>query len=103
MLKKYATPLFFIGFISFAAFADGSMRCGSSLIVEGDPSAKLLLKCGRPLTVDERTRMATDDWGHRQIIKTGEVWTMDMGSDNFLQIVTVEGGIIKDIKDGPRP
>ncbi len=79
------------------------MRCGNSLIIEGDPSAKLLLKCGRPLTISERSRWVSDSWGHRQIIKTGEVWTMYMGSDNFLQIVTIEDGIIKEIEDGPRP
>lgn len=79
------------------------MRCGNSLIVEGDPSAKILLKCGKPLTISERTRYVTNGWGSRQIVKIGEVWTMYMGSDKFLQMVTIEDGIVKEIENGPRP
>ncbi len=88
--------------MSPSVWADGSFRCGNALISVGDPSAILLIKCGRPLTVSDTTRVIIDEWGHRQIIRTGEIWTMYMGHDRFLQLVTVEGGIIKDIVDGPR-
>lgn len=88
--------------MSSSAWADGSFRCGNSLISEGDASAILLIKCGRPLTIDDTTRVIIDDYGHRQIVRTGEVWTMFMGHDRFLQMVTVEGGIITKIVDGPR-
>jgi hypothetical protein len=84
------------------SWADGSFRCGNSLISEGDPSATLLIKCGRPLTIDDTTRMVVDEYGHRQMIRTGEVWTMFMGHDHFIQLVTVEGGVITKIVDGPR-
>ncbi|ACQ92886.1 conserved hypothetical protein [Tolumonas auensis DSM 9187] len=88
--------------ISTSAWADGSIRCGNSLISVGDPAAVLLIKCGRPLTVDDTTRVIIDDYGHRQVIRSGEVWTMYMGRDHFIQMVTVEGGIITKIVDGPR-
>ena len=88
--------------ISTAAWADGSFRCGNALISVGDPAAVLLIKCGRPLMVSDTTRVIIDEYGHRQIIRTGEVWTMYMGHDHFLQLVTVENGVIKDIVDGPR-
>jgi Protein of unknown function (DUF2845) len=84
------------------SWADGSFRCGNALISEGDPSATLLIKCGRPLTIDDTTRVVVDEYGHRQIIRTGEVWTMFMGHDHFIQLVTVEGGVITKIVDGPR-
>ncbi len=88
--------------ISGYSWADGSFRCGNSLISVGDPSAMLLIKCGRPLTVDDTTRVIIDEYGHRQIIRTGEVWTMYMGHDHFMQLVTVQGGVITHIVDGPR-
>ncbi|WP_316678308.1 DUF2845 domain-containing protein [uncultured Tolumonas sp.] len=88
--------------ISGYAWADGSFRCGNALISVGDPSAVLLIKCGRPLTIDDTTRVVVDEYGHRQIIRTGEVWTMYMGHDHFIQLVTVERGVITNIVDGPR-
>lgn len=88
--------------LSGSSWADGSFRCGNALISVGDPSAILLIKCGRPLTVDDTTRVVIDDYGHRQVIRTGEVWTMYMGHDHFIQLVTVEGGVITHIADGPR-
>jgi hypothetical protein len=88
--------------VSGACQADGSFRCGNSLISVGDPSAVLLIKCGRPLTIDNRSQVIIDDYGHRQIVSSGEVWTMYLGHDHFMQLVTVEGGIIKSIEDGPR-
>lgn len=87
---------------SSSSWADGSFRCGNALISVGDPAAVLLIKCGRPLTVDDTTRIVIDEYGHRQVIRSGEVWTMYMGPDHFLQMVTVEGGIITRIVDGPR-
>ncbi|WP_024873262.1 DUF2845 domain-containing protein [Tolumonas lignilytica] len=88
--------------MSNPVWADGSFRCGNSLISVGDPSAVLLIKCGRPLTIDDTTQVIFDEYGHRQIVRTGEVWTMYMGHDHFMQLVTVKGGIITDIVDGPR-
>ena len=104
MMKKIISGLSIVMslLISTAAWADGSFRCGNALISVGDPAAVLLIKCGRPLTVSDTTRVIIDEYGHRQIIRTGEVWTMYMGHDHFLQLVTVENGVIKDIVDGPR-
>ncbi len=103
MKKAVFAVLAFIALaVSPSSWADGSFRCGNALISEGDPAAVLLIKCGRPLTVDDTSRVVIDEYGHRQVIRTGEVWTMYMGPDHFLQMVTVEGGIITHIVDGPR-
>jgi hypothetical protein len=100
--SRFLLPTLLLLGLSGACQADGSFRCGNSLISVGDPSAVLLIKCGRPLTIDSRSQAVIDDYGHRQIISTGEVWTMYLGHDRFMQLVTVEGGIIKNIEDGPR-
>ena len=79
-----------------------SMRCGSNLVVEGDKTVTLLTKCGQPLLVETITRTAQTEQGELTQVKAGEQWTYDLGKGKFIQIVTIENGVVTEIEDGPR-
>lgn len=95
--------LFLIGMLlSASVFADSTLRCGSSIISVGDTKAEMIMKCGTPLSSDDRTAVVENDNGTQSMVKVGETLMMDMGKNKFMAIVTVEDGVIKAIEDGPR-
>lgn len=79
-----------------------SMRCGSALVTDGDSSATLLLKCGKPLLVEPLVTSAMSEKNELTQVSAGERWTYSMGSGKFIQYVTVMNGVITKIEDGPR-
>ena len=87
--------------ISGPVLAD-SMRCGSALVTDGDSSATLLLKCGKPLLVEPLVASAMSEKNELTQVSAGERWTYSMGSGKFIQYVTVLNGVITKIEDGPR-
>lgn len=95
------TVLLMAGSVAMPVLA-GPLRCGNALVSEGDSTADLLLKCGKPLLVEPLTLSALSKQGQLTQIQTGELWTMDMGKGKFMQRVTVSNGIIQKIEDGPR-
>jgi len=80
----------------------GTLRCGSKLVTEGEPTATLLSKCGQPALVEPITRSAQSATGELTQISAGERWTYQMGSGKFMQIVTINNGVIVSIENGPR-
>ncbi|MFC3912442.1 DUF2845 domain-containing protein [Pseudaeromonas sharmana] len=80
----------------------GTLRCGNSLLTEGDSTAKLLTKCGKPMLVEPLTRTAYSRDGELTQVSAGERWTYDRGRGSFYLFVMVENGIIRAIEDGPR-
>ncbi len=93
--------VFSILLISGTVHAEGAVRCGNSLISVGDSKAELMMKCGQPLNVDKKVVFIEDDY-HNRVAVEKEVLTIDQGEDKFMAIVTVDGGKITDIQDGPR-
>jgi hypothetical protein len=45
--------------LSAAAYSSDSMRCGSRLVSDGDPKAKVAELCGQPTTAERRTVLRT--------------------------------------------
>ena len=80
----------------------GTLRCGSKLVTEGEPTATLLSKCGKPALVEPMTQSALSVTGELTQISAGERWTYEMGSGKFMQIVTIKNGVIVSIENGPR-
>ena len=78
------------------------LRCHNSVLTVGDSSAELLLKCGKPLLVEPLTASALSRDGELTQVSAGERWTFDMGKGYFMQIVTLQNGVIQKIEDGPR-
>lgn len=97
------TGLLLVGvLLSTSALAEGSMRCGSSIISVGDMKTEMLMKCGTPMSTDVKTTLIKNENGTQSVVQTGEIFTMDMGKDKFVALVTIENGIITHIEDGPR-
>lgn len=88
--------------ISTSVLAEGAMRCGSSIISVGDTKSEMLMKCGTPISTDVKTTVTENENGTKSVIQTGEIFTIDMGKDKFMALVTVENGVISHIEDGPR-
>jgi Protein of unknown function (DUF2845). len=88
--------------LSTSVLAEGSMRCGNSIISVGDTKTEMLLKCGTPISTDVKTNIIKNENGTQSVIQTGEIFTMDMGKDKFMALVTIENGVITHIEDGPR-
>lgn len=78
------------------------LRCKSSVLTTGDSTAEILTKCGKPLLVEPLTQTALSEDGQLTQVTAGERWTFDMGKGMFMQIVTVQNGVIQKIEDGPR-
>jgi hypothetical protein len=65
-----------------------SMRCGNELVRVGDPTIKLLQRCGEP---DLKELLNTDGL-------IAEKWTYNCGSLRFMRIITLRGGVIRKIE-----
>ena len=85
--------------LSTSVLAEGAMRCGSSIISVGDTKSEMLMKCGTPISTDVKTTVTENENGTKSVIQTGEIFTIDMGKDKFMALMTVENGIITRIKD----
>lgn len=106
--QKTVCALRWIGYCSLlsmllaATATAGTMRCHNALLAEGDSTAKLIDKCGKPVLVEPLTRTAYSRTGELTQVSAGERWTYDRGNGKFYLFVTVENGIIRQIEDGPR-
>ncbi len=100
-MNKYG--LFLIGLLlSGSALAEGSLRCGSSVISVGDTKTEMIMKCGSPVSSDPKTTVTENENGTKSVVQVGEILTMDMGKDKFMALVTIENGVITHVEDGPR-
>lgn len=100
-MNKYG--LFLIGLLlSGSALAEGSLRCGSSVISVGDTKTEMIMKCGSPVSSAPKTTVTENENGTKSVVQVREILTMDMGKDKFMALVTVENGVITHVEDGPR-
>lgn len=99
--------LFWIGLLvtvslySAISKANDSMRCDDYVVSVGDSSADLLARCGKPLLIESVSSRVVHRGYHRKRVSRSR-WTYDLGWGHFMQIVTVEGGVVTEIEDGPR-
>ncbi len=93
-----------------------AFRCGDEMVGIGDSKAKVLIKCGKPTFQekgsvkkgtrakgDKRTvsdnRYASDK--KRSAAKGVEKWTYNCGKNDFIYVLTFEGGVVvKEDTDG---
>ena len=102
MFNKRHIVLGMVLFLSAFSTQAGTLRCGSRLITEGEATSSLLSKCGKPILVEPITRSAQSATGELTQISAGERWTYEQGAGKFMQIVTINNGVIVSIDDGPR-
>jgi hypothetical protein len=109
-MKKCAVLLFVVS-VSCLSFAlNGyAFRCGDEIVGIGDTKAKVLIKCGKPTFqekagVKKSTRVTGEKHGtsqsqqvygkKRTIAKNVEKWSYNCGNDDFIYILTFEGGVV---------
>ena len=87
------------------AFAD-SMRCGTRVISDGDHAAKVVRYCGEPDFAHSRrahvpffNNVAGTTFYPPGIAEIWiEEWTYNLGPHKLMRLVTLENGIVRDIK-----
>jgi hypothetical protein len=116
-MKKTATLLFVVC-VSWSWFAAGAhaIRCGNEIVGTGDSKAKVLIKCGKPTHQEKvaakkstTTKGQKRTSGEKQVAydtrhtasKNVEKWTYNCGKDDFIYVLTFEGGVVvKEDTDG---
>lgn len=81
---------------SFTSHAEG-FRCGNKLVMEGDTTAEIRLKCGSPLSEEDLGYQKDGD----DYVKVTRL-VYDLGSGKFLRILEMRNGRLYDVIDGPR-
>lgn len=81
------------------------MRCAGGLVRPGDTTVTVLQKCGEPVERDA-TGLVQDPPGPASpaVVSDApiEQWVYSQGEGTLLQIVTLRGGRIESIENGPR-
>jgi hypothetical protein len=101
LMKKALTIGFILAVAASAAHAD-TLRCGSKLIMEGDPAGKVLERCGEPQNkqvITEPVRAATALGGTNVVgTYTYEIWRYTRGAGKFPALLRIEGGVVKKLE-----
>jgi len=116
-MKKNAA-LFFVAtvFGLFFVFDAHAFRCGDEIVGTGDSRGKVLIKCGKPtykekVGVKKSKRIKVQRHGaeDKQVVyetqpataKGVEKWSYNCGKDDFIYVLTFEGGVVvKEDTDG---
>jgi len=96
----------FLFSISFTFAAPHKFRCGPKLVSIGDTSFEVFIKCGEP-TASETTGAETVGRirGRRVYMDSKdtvytEIWYYNCGKNEFIRILTFEGGVLNSIELG---
>lgn len=106
VLSICAAVMLILFVLTESAQAD-SMRCGSRIVTTGDSKAEVLMECGEPSfreVVGEKTvyRRFFYLFGESYTVLV-EKWTYNLGSTQFLRILTFEGDTLVDVELGDKP
>lgn len=89
-------------FSAFNAFGDdyiSNLRCKSGLISTGASALEIASKCGQPDSKATVERRAPWSRGEYKII---EEWTYNLGPNDYIHVLEVEGSTLKAIRRGAR-
>jgi len=98
-MKSYG--LLLLGLLSASASAD-SLRCGQSLVREGDSQDKVLRLCGEPLNrsvVSEITETRHTAYGRESTTVPVEKWSYKPSSSQYQRELYFRAGILQRIQD----
>ena len=68
-----------------------SFRCGREIVLVGDTTIEVLMKCGEPTLLEEVGSLLSEKV---------EKWYYNCGSHKFIQILTLRAGVVESIKIG---
>lgn len=83
-----------------------AMRCGHSLVSEGDYKEEVLAKCGQPDSIETHTKIVgktlrypyrTLDLQQYEEVQVEE-WIYNLGSSHFQQYLRFENGQLREVK-----
>jgi hypothetical protein len=85
-----------------------ALRCGTSIVTEGDSTLLLRKHCGPPTQIDRyqgRTPVRGYDpfgggWYIDYVVEPYEVWTYNFGPSRFITRIRVRNGIVESIETG---
>jgi hypothetical protein len=83
--------------------AADSMRCGSKLMTDGDPTNKVLAYCGEPASIDRREILRPYYFYRGSLPIAGsyeisvEIWTYNFGSHRLMYRLRFEDGLLVDV------
>lgn len=114
MKKSIKTKTVFLMtfFLAASALIAHAFRCGDEIITVGDSRAKVIIKCGPPTYKEKaaakkdappqsgKRSQATDDRSagkKRSAAKGVEKWAYNCGKDDFIYVLTFEGGLVAKI------
>jgi len=75
------------------------LRCGNTLVHEGERPAQVLLKCGEPLVREYHYECVPFE----MVCPGVEKWTYDLGPQKMLRLLTFRGGRLREIELIERP
>jgi len=83
--------------------AADSIRCGSKLMTDGDPSNKVLAYCGEPAAIERREILRP--WGYQRGVTVHstyevsvELWTYNFGPSKLMYRLRFEDGLLVDVE-----
>jgi hypothetical protein len=91
-----------VSLLAVPANAD-ALRCGTRLVTDGDTRAQVEARCGAPVDITRRTRLAAPIvWRHGRPYRVGdgaieveiEEWTYNLGPQRFMRRVRFEDGLV---------
>ena len=79
-----------------------SMRCGSKLMTDGDPSDKVLAYCGEPASIERREILRGYGYYrgvpvHSAYEVAVELWTYNFGPHKLMYRLRFEDGLLVDV------
>jgi hypothetical protein len=83
-----------------ATCAADSLRCGNDVVQTGDSELTLIKVCGQPTL--KKTETVPYRVGGKVLYKDIERWHYNRGRNDFIYIMTIEGGKIVSIETGER-
>jgi Protein of unknown function (DUF2845) len=94
-----------VGLVAASTPAE-AMRCGHRLIREGVRADELLRYCGQPLSVESRYAERPYGFTRGGVYLPGffeevriEEWTYNFGPRRFMRVVTLENGVVSDVRE----
>ena len=106
LFRFHSSLLLSLIFLLYLPLPVHAFRCGSGLVSVGDSKGKVLIECGKPTFKDKvadretRRRTGTKKTGAKTT-KSVEQWTYNCGKDDFIYVLTFEGGkLIREETDG---
>jgi hypothetical protein len=79
-----------------------SMRCGSKLMTDGDPTAKVEAMCGPPESIERREILRNYGYNRGYSVNSSyevsvEIWTYNFGPNKLMYRLRFEDGLLVDI------